>query len=187
MSTELPTNKPRDYDIPCKLLPVAEFDMSESVPPEQRASVPNGGFFRDETVHEGTEIDFSQPGRANGPPTQSPSTPYRFHGLATEPRLRRDDGSAATPLVSDELREAILDLAKICYASRVNKTPLPSDAAEALAQLAQVSSPLNGAGAFLQTVVAGQPLPPVPGNLPPPLAQVLDALAASLRRSSNGA
>jgi hypothetical protein len=63
MSKESPTNQPPDYDIPCTLLPALELDMSESIPPAQRASVPVGGFVRDEKVHEITELDSAQVGR----------------------------------------------------------------------------------------------------------------------------
>jgi hypothetical protein len=163
MSPELPTNKPLDYEILCKLLPAVELDMLECIPPERRASVPVGVFVQDETVHETTDIDFSPTATSNVSPPQ-----------ALDPVLPTDH-------VPEELREAILALAQVCYAARANETPLQPGDAEVLAQLALAPPPLNAAGTFLKTVAAGHPVPPIPADLPPPLARILETLAGSLR------
>lgn len=66
MNTESSRNERKNYEVPCHLLPVTEFDGSRGIPPEQLAKIPVGGFVRDEMVLEPLEIDCSQKG--NGQP-----------------------------------------------------------------------------------------------------------------------
>jgi hypothetical protein len=58
MSTESPKNDPRDDEVPCRLLDVAEFDFSAATPPEP--GVPVGGLEICATVQEQTEIDCTE-------------------------------------------------------------------------------------------------------------------------------
>jgi hypothetical protein len=58
MSTEPPTNKPRDDEAPCRLLDATEFDFATATPPEK--GVPVGGLETCATVQEQTEIDCTE-------------------------------------------------------------------------------------------------------------------------------
>ena len=58
MNTDSSNNERKDYEIPCQLHPVVEFDMCEGMPPEELAKIPVGGFMRDEILHEPVEFDF---------------------------------------------------------------------------------------------------------------------------------
>jgi tetratricopeptide (TPR) repeat protein len=96
-------------------------------------------------------------------------------------RLRRGEGAAeATAGVPDGLMRALLSLAQACYQARAAQTPLPADAAEALAQLQEAPAPLPAVASFLHAVAANQPLPPVPADLPPPLGDLVNALAEAV-------
>ena len=53
-------NQRKNYEIPCQLLPVTEFDASKGIPPEQLAKIPVGGFVRDEVLLDAFEFDCSQ-------------------------------------------------------------------------------------------------------------------------------
>jgi hypothetical protein len=165
MNDEAPKNKRQDYEIPCTLLAVTELDMSQSIPPEELAAIPAGGLLRDEVVLEPSEIDFSSAASANGQRPRSEGPVPQIDNAETD---------------EEKLGKVILGLAQVCVAARVNNTPLPPDAAKALAQLVRASPPLNAAGNFLEAVAAGQPLPPVSPDLPSVLAQILQALAGSL-------
>jgi tetratricopeptide (TPR) repeat protein len=102
--------------------------------------------------------------------------------LAEVERLRRGEGAAeATAGVPDGLMRALVALAQACYQAHASQTLLPPDAAEALAQLREAPPPLAVVGSFLQAVAGGQPLPPVPADLPPPLHDLVNALAEAVR------
>jgi hypothetical protein len=66
MNTDSSKNERKNYEIPCQLLPVTEFDGSKGIPPEKLAMVPVGGFVRDELLFDGVEFDCSR--EANGAP-----------------------------------------------------------------------------------------------------------------------
>jgi tetratricopeptide (TPR) repeat protein len=80
----------------------------------------------------------------------------------------------------DQLAEPILALAQAAYFARTSNTPLPPEAAEVLAQLAEAPPPLNDVAAFLQSVAKGQ-APPPPANLPPKIKEILEVLAEQCR------
>jgi tetratricopeptide (TPR) repeat protein len=101
--------------------------------------------------------------------------------LAELERLRRgEDTGAATAGVSDDLMEALVALAQVCYQARADQTPLPTDAADVLAHVREAPPPLPIVGSFLQAVADGQPLPPLPPDLPPPLTELLQALTQAV-------
>lgn len=81
---------------------------------------------------------------------------------------------------SDPVVQSILALAQAAYTACMNKTALDLEATEALAQLAAAPEPWSAVGAFLQAVVAGQPLLPIPQELPPEVAQILERLTEAL-------
>jgi tetratricopeptide (TPR) repeat protein len=102
--------------------------------------------------------------------------------LAELKRLRRGEGSgAASPRLSEQLMQALLELARACYAARTSKSPLPPQAAEVIAQLGEAPAPFPVVAAFLHAVAANQPVPPVPADLPPQLAELLTALAEAVQ------
>jgi tetratricopeptide (TPR) repeat protein len=101
--------------------------------------------------------------------------------LAELKRLRRGEGTAAaTAGVPDGLLRALVALAQACYQARAGQTPLPPDAAEALAHLQEAPPPLSVVGSYLQAVADSRPLPPLPPDLPQPLAELLQALAQAI-------
>jgi tetratricopeptide (TPR) repeat protein len=91
-------------------------------------------------------------------------------------RLRGGQGSAVSPQLSERQVQVLLELAQACYAARSSNTSLPSQVAESLAWLSGAQAPFPVVAAFLQAVAAGQPLPPVPADLPAPLGDILSAL-----------
>jgi tetratricopeptide (TPR) repeat protein len=93
-------------------------------------------------------------------------------------RLERGEGGGGQ--VDEQLVKFILQLAQLCYQVRVNKTSLPPEAAEALAQLCAAPAPLSEVGASLQATAAGGALPPLPEGLPPAIAGILQALQGEL-------
>jgi tetratricopeptide (TPR) repeat protein len=100
--------------------------------------------------------------------------------LAEVRRLRRGEGSGVSPRLSEELVQAVLALARACYQARAGAGPLPPDAAEVLVQMAEAQAPFPAIASFLQAVAAGQPLPPVPADLPKELADILNALVEAV-------
>jgi hypothetical protein len=102
--------------------------------------------------------------------------------LADLERLRRGEGSGVAPArLSEQVAQALLELARACYAARTNAAPLPPEAAEVLAQLREAAVPFPAVASFLDAVAANQPLPPVPADLPPPLPDILNALSQAVQ------
>jgi tetratricopeptide (TPR) repeat protein len=97
-------------------------------------------------------------------------------------RSQRGEGSAVSPRLSEQTARALLALAQACCSARTAQTPLPPEAAELLAQLAAGRAPFPAVASFLQAVAAGQPLPPVPADLPTPLDGILAALAEAIQQ-----
>jgi len=96
-------------------------------------------------------------------------------------RLRRgEDASGQAANLPNQLLQAILALAQAAYSARASKTPLPPDAAEALAQLAEAPPPLGAVSSFLQAIAAGQSVPSVPVGLPPEVAGILEKLVEAV-------
>jgi tetratricopeptide (TPR) repeat protein len=93
-------------------------------------------------------------------------------------RLERGEGGGGQ--VDEQLVKFILSLAQLCYQVRVNKTSLPPEAAEALAQLCAAPVPLSEVGASLQATASGEAMPPLPDGLPPAIAGILQALQEAL-------
>ena len=69
MNTDSSRNERRNYEAPCKLLPVTEFDGSKGIPPDELAKIPVGGLIRDELLLEPLEIDCSPGGNGQSPAT----------------------------------------------------------------------------------------------------------------------
>jgi tetratricopeptide (TPR) repeat protein len=102
--------------------------------------------------------------------------------LAELQRLQRGEDSGVTPArLSEQAAQALLELARACYAARTSAAPLPPEAAEVLAQLREGPAPFPAAAAFLDAVAAKQPLPPLPADLPPPLPDILNALSEAVQ------
>ena len=57
---------------------------------------------------------------------------------------------------------------------------VPPAVAEDLARLADFPAPLDAVGTFLGAIADGKPPPPVPGDLPESLQQILDALVETI-------
>ncbi len=95
--------------------------------------------------------------------------------LAELERLRRGGGDAP-PGLEAQLVPVILEIAQAAYDARVQGGTLPPEAAEAVAQLAALPAPLGDAGAFLEAVAGGGPVPAVPPGLPAALAEILEKL-----------
>jgi len=96
-------------------------------------------------------------------------------------RLRRGestDGQAAN--LPNQLLQAILALAQAAYSARAGNAPLPPDAAETLAQLAELPPPIGAVSSFLQAIAAGQAVPSVPVGLPPEVAGFLEKLVEAV-------
>ncbi len=96
-------------------------------------------------------------------------------------RLQRGEGAAVPQAeVDQQLYKPVLALAQAAYRARVSGAALPPDAAEALAQVANLPAPLGEMAGFLRSVAEGQPIPPVPGGLPKELADILQAVVEAL-------
>lgn len=78
MNAESSQTERKDYEIPCRLLPGTELNFSEGIAADKTADVPIGGLVRDELLHEAIELDFLQPGQANGQPPQSTDSPMVY-------------------------------------------------------------------------------------------------------------
>lgn len=87
--------------------------------------------------------------------------------------------SGATPALPRELLEALTALAQAAHEVRQRRIAVPPDLAETLAQLTAAPPPFPSVAAFLTSVATNAPIPPVPPDLPPPLAALLQALAAA--------
>ena len=94
-------------------------------------------------------------------------------------RRRRGDASTGAVL-PDEVVQFILVLAQAAYGARQGNTPLPPDAAEMLAQLAEAPAPFPAIGAFLRAIAEGQPVPAVPAGLPEAVREMLEKLAEAV-------
>ena len=93
---------------------------------------------------------------------------------------RGEGGDGQAPGVPPELVQGITALAQAAYGARASESPLPPDAAEALATIAQWPPPLNAIAPFLDTLAAGKPVPPLPAGLPGELEKVLQALIEAI-------
>ncbi len=94
-------------------------------------------------------------------------------------RHRRGDGSAGAAL-SEQAVQFILNLAQTAYNARQSSTPLPPEAAEALAQLASAPAPFAAVAAFLKAIAEGQPMPVVPEGLPDVVREIMEKLAEAV-------
>jgi tetratricopeptide (TPR) repeat protein len=79
-----------------------------------------------------------------------------------------------------QLAEPLLALAQAVYASRASRSELDPQAAEAVATLCGLPSPLAETGAFLQAVAKGEAPPPLPGELPAELARICEGLKQAI-------
>jgi tetratricopeptide (TPR) repeat protein len=100
--------------------------------------------------------------------------------IAELERLARGEGTEARP--GEQFARAILALAQAAYHARTAGVPLPPDAAEALATLAERPPPLSEIPPFLHAIAAGQAIPPIPSGLPSELAEILQTLAETVKR-----
>jgi hypothetical protein len=90
------------------------------------------------------------------------------------------DGVRPAPRIDEQLIKFLTELAQACYAVRAQKAALPSELAEALAQLQDAQPPFNEIGAFLQAAASGGALLPVPSGLPKQVSPVLEALKEAI-------
>ncbi len=98
-----------------------------------------------------------------------------------ELRQRRGGGGDGAPLA--QLAEPLLALAQAVYASRASRSDLDPQAAEAVATLCGLPSPLAEIGTFLRAVAAGkvgEAAPPAPAGLPSDLARIFEGLAQAV-------
>jgi hypothetical protein len=94
-------------------------------------------------------------------------------------RRERGEGTSA-PRVDEKLIKFLTELAQVSYAVRAQKTAVPPDLAEALAQLHDAQSPFNEIGAFLQAAASGGALLPVPSGLPKQIELLLESLKEAI-------
>jgi tetratricopeptide (TPR) repeat protein len=79
-----------------------------------------------------------------------------------------------------QLAEPLLALAQAVYASRASRSELDPQAAEAVATLCGLPSPLAEIGAFLRTMATGEESPPLPAGLPAELARICEGLREAI-------
>ncbi|HEX3131839.1 MAG TPA: tetratricopeptide repeat protein, partial [Thermoanaerobaculia bacterium] len=79
-----------------------------------------------------------------------------------------------------QLAEPLLALAQAIYAVRASRAELDPEAAEAVATLCGLPSPLAEIGAFLRAVAAGEEPPPLPAGLPAELARICEGLQQAI-------
>ena len=97
-------------------------------------------------------------------------------------RRERGEGTAA-PRIDDQFLKALTRLAQVCYAVRAQKSAVPPDVAEALAQLQDAQAPFNEIGAFLHAATSGQALLPVPSGLPKQIQLLLEGLKEAIEEA----
>jgi hypothetical protein len=99
-------------------------------------------------------------------------------------RLARGEGTPAAARAQQEaekqLAALVLALAQAAFQARAARSPLPPEAAEALAQLEQLPMPRGAVPAFLRAVAAGGEPPAVPPGLPEKVGEILEALAGAV-------
>ena len=102
--------------------------------------------------------------------------------MPNSPNWNSASAATAAPaaVLPDEVVQFILALAQAAYTARHSAVPLPPDAAEALAQLADAPAPFPAVGAFLRAVAEGQPVPTVPEGLPEVVREILEKLAEAV-------
>lgn len=88
-------NERKNYEIPCQLLPVTEFDASKGIPPEQLAKIPVGGFVRDEVLLEAVEFDCSAEG-----PRSDLNCLFDLHEQAWQSMSAARESAAAQPVAA---------------------------------------------------------------------------------------
>ncbi len=97
-------------------------------------------------------------------------------------RLRRGGGDAPAGLEA-RLAPVVLAVARAAYEARARGGALPPEAAEGVAQLQALPAPFGDAGAFLDAVAAGGPVPAVPAGLPTAVAEILGKLKEAVEAS----
>jgi tetratricopeptide (TPR) repeat protein len=95
-----------------------------------------------------------------------------------ELKQRRGGGGDGAGLA--QLTEPLLALARAVYASRASRSDLDPQAAEVVATLCGLPSPLAETGAFLRAVAAGEEPPPLPAELPAELARICEGLREAI-------
>ncbi len=75
-------------------------------------------------------------------------------------------------------------MAQGAYQARTSGGPIAPDLAEALAAMAEQPEPLASLAGFLDAVAQGKPIPPVPTDLPPELAAIMEALVKAIEAAS---
>lgn len=101
-----------------------------------------------------------------------------------ELRQRRGGGGDDAGLA--QLAEPLLALAQAIYASRASRSELDPQAAEAVATLCGLPSPLAETGAFLQALAAGEVPPPLPAELPAELTRICEGLREAISELPEG-
>lgn len=91
-----------------------------------------------------------------------------------ELRQRRGGGGNGAGL--GQLAGPLLALAQAVYAARASRAELDPQAAEAVATLCGLPSPLAEIGAFLRAMAGDEGAPPLPAELPAELARICEGL-----------
>ena len=89
---------------------------------------------------------------------------------------RGEDSNVDMAGMLEQVIKAVLALAQAAFMARQSGSPLPPDAAEMMAQLANLPPPFGGIGSFLQAVAEDKEIPPVPPALPEGIRKILEAL-----------
>ena len=86
------------------------------------------------------------------------------------------------PGMQEQVVKAIMALAQAAFNARMSESPLPPEAAELLAQMAQLPPPMGGLAPILQAIAQGEDIPPMPPELPPQLGEILNSLVEAIRQ-----
>ncbi len=99
--------------------------------------------------------------------------------LAELQRLHAGPDGGPTRLPRQVL-QGLQQLAQAAYACNQAGGTVPADLAEVLSQLSQAPPPFPAVGAVLSAVAHARPIPPLPDDLPPELAELLSGLVGAV-------
>ena len=116
--------------------------------------------------------NLEQVAEARGNPTEAAA--WRAKKEAKQAELEQ---LAGPPRLDPELLQAFAGLCQAIAFTRQMGSPLPADAAEAIAQLAAQPDPLGPSGRFLDALAQARPPPPLPDSVPTELHEMLAKLA----------
>jgi tetratricopeptide (TPR) repeat protein len=137
--------------------------------------------------------DLAQIARARGNEAQAAQWQVRRDEVQAELARRARGGNAVDPGLSQQMVQAIAQLAVVCVQTGLGGIGLPSEVESAVAQLESAAAgPLQPLGRYLRRLAAGPASDTVaalatpPADLPDPLSQLITQLRDAVRAAGGG-